>query len=179
MCSAASASSRIFSGSVSARASSLRAKSSTRSAAIVWGAHALRRYRERLFLTAAAVPSLGASRDWLVIPGSRLDLGPGLGTLRWALQIGGLDASRLPQVLSVRQRRGGEALKVGRRAKTHSVQHLCQSLGVLPWMRDALPMVYAGDALIAVGDLWQDARWCVAAGAPGFGCVWDGAPAII
>ncbi|MGO9512415.1 MAG: tRNA lysidine(34) synthetase TilS [Steroidobacteraceae bacterium] len=147
--------------------------------AIVWGPHALRRYRERLFITAAAVPALGASRDWPVIPGSRLDLGPGLGTLRWAPQIGGLDASRLPQVLSVRQRRGGEALKVGRRAKTHSVQHLCQSLGVLPWMRDALPMLYAGDALIAVGDLWQDARWCVAAGAPGFGCVWDGAPAII
>ncbi len=81
--------------------------------------------------------------------------------------------------LSVRQRRGGEVLKAGRRAKTQSVQHLCQSLGVLPWMRDALPMVYAGDALIAVGDLWQDARWCVAPGGAGFGCVWDDAPAVI
>ncbi len=45
-------------------------------------------------------------------------------------------------------------------------------------MRDALPMVYAGDELIAVADLWQDARWCVAADASGFGCIWDDAPAI-
>jgi len=52
-------------------------------------------------------------------------------------------------------------------------------LGVVPWMRDALPMVYAGDALIAVADLWQDARWCVVPGAPGVGCVWDDGPTII
>jgi len=42
-----------------------------------------------------------------------------------------------------------------------------------------LPMVYAGDALIAIGDLWQDARYCVAADAPGFGCHWDDAPIIV
>ena len=46
-------------------------------------------------------------------------------------------------------------------------------------MRDALPLVYAGNELIAVGDLWQDARWCVAPGAPGFGCAWRGAPILV
>jgi len=146
--------------------------------AIVWGAYALRRYRERLFVTPAEPPALGARREWFAVSGARLHLGPGLGALRWAAQLGGLDASRLPETLSVRQRRGGETIKPARRAKTQSIQHLCQSWGVLPWMRDALPMVYAGDELIAVADLWQDARWCVAAGAPGFGCVWDGAPTI-
>jgi len=146
--------------------------------AIVWGTHALRRYQERLFITPAALPCVGVSREWPASVAPKLDLGPGLGTLRWVPQLGGLDASRLPDTLSVRQRQGGEALKVGRRARTQSVQHLCQSLGVLPWMRDALPMVYAGDALIAVGDLWQDARWCVAAGAPGFRCVWEDAPIV-
>jgi tRNA(Ile)-lysidine synthase len=78
--------------------------------------------------------------------------------------------------LIVRRRRGGETLKPQPRARTQSLQHLCQSLGVVPWMRDALPLIYAGNDLIAVGDLWQDARWCVAAGAPGFGCDWHGAP---
>ena len=67
-------------------------------------------------------------------------------------------------------------LKPERRAGTHSVQHLCQSQGVLPWMRDALPMVYADEALVAVGDLWRDARWCVTAAAPGWACVWEEAP---
>ncbi len=146
--------------------------------AIVWGPYALRRYRERLFITPAEAPALGARRDWRAVPGARLDLGPGLGSLRWAAQPGGLDPSRLPETLSVRQRRGGEVIKPARRAKTQSVQHLCQSFGVLPWMRDALPMVYAGDELIAVADLWQDARWCVAPGGTGYGCVWDDAPAV-
>ncbi len=147
--------------------------------AVVWGEHALRRYRGRLFLTPAVAPSLGASREWSVVSGSRLDLGSGLGTLRWARQVGGLDATRLPEILTVRQRRGGETLKVGRGAKTQTVQHLCQSVGLLPWMRDALPLLYAGETLIAVGDFWQDARWCVAAGEAGFGCVWDDAPMLV
>jgi tRNA(Ile)-lysidine synthase len=146
--------------------------------AIVWGEHALRRYQARLFVTAATPPALGASRDWRISPGSRLPLGEGLGALRWVAQPGGLDAERVPDVLSVRRRSGGETLKVAKRARTQSVQHLCQTMGVLPWMRDALPMLYAGDELIAIGDIWQDARWCVRPGAPGFGCVWDNAPAV-
>jgi tRNA(Ile)-lysidine synthase len=79
----------------------------------------------------------------------------------------------------VQQRCGGETLKIGPRAKTQSLQHLCQSAGVLPWMRDTLPLLYAGEALIAVGDLWRDGRWCVAAGEPGLACVWDDAPTLV
>ncbi len=146
--------------------------------AIVWGAWALRRYRQRLFITPAVPPSMGVGREWDHFPGTPLDLGAGLGLLRWGRQTGGLDPRRLPETLSVRQRRGGESLKIGRGARTHTVQHLCQAWGVLPWMRDALPMLYAGDALIAVGDLWQDVRWCVPADAPGLGCVWEGAPVL-
>jgi tRNA(Ile)-lysidine synthase len=59
------------------------------------------------------------------------------------------------------------------------VQHLCQSRGVLPWMRDALPLLFAGDALIAVGDLWQDARWCVPQHAMGLGVTWENAPLLV
>jgi tRNA(Ile)-lysidine synthase len=146
--------------------------------AIVWGQHALRRYQERLFVTPAQVPSLPARQEWRVAPGARLELGPGLGALRWTRQIGGLDAARLPETLSVRRRSGGETLKLGVRAKTQSVQHLCQSMGVLPWMRDALPMVYADETLIAIGDIWQDARWSVAAHEQGVGCVWEDAPVL-
>jgi tRNA(Ile)-lysidine synthase len=146
--------------------------------AIVWGEHALRRYQARLFVTAATPPALGAPRDWRIAPGSRLPLGEGLGALRWVAQPGGLDGQRLPGVLSVRRRSGGETLKVAERARTQSVQHLCQAMGVLPWMRDALPMLYAGDELIAIGDIWQDVRWRVRPAVPGFGCVWENAPAV-
>jgi tRNA(Ile)-lysidine synthase len=99
-----------------------------------------------------------------------------LGALLWVERAGGLDIARLPASVSVRRRRGGETLRTGARARTHTVQHLCQAHGVLPWMRDSLPMIYAGDALIAIGDLWQDARFSVPAGARGLACAWEGAP---
>ena len=143
---------------------------------VAWGEHALRRYRDRLFLTAARPPRIASLREWHVAADSVFALGEGLGLLTWTPQTGGLDRARLPPTLSVRRRRGGETLRPQRRARTQSVQHLCQSLGVLPWMRDALPLLYAGDQLIAVGDVWQDARWCVADGALGAGCVWQDSP---
>ena len=168
-----------------------------------WGGHALRRHRERLYLTAAALPTV-LSGEWCIGTAGRgiaqggqgreagqaeqgaslgaqpsIELGAGLGRLRWTSQRGGLDVARLPDTLTVRGRRGGETLKVARGARTRTLQHLCQEWGVVPWMRDALPLVYAGGALIAVGDLWLDARWCVAVEAPGFGCAWDDAPGIV
>jgi tRNA(Ile)-lysidine synthase len=143
---------------------------------VIWGAHALRRYRDRLFLTPAAVPSLGAHREWPMRSQSRLELGEGLGTLYWVSRKGGLDAQLLPATLNVRRRSGGESLKVGARARTQSVQHLCQAMGVLPWLRDALPMVYAGESLIAIGDIWRDARWAAGPAEAGFEVVWEGRP---
>jgi len=147
--------------------------------AIVWGQSALRRYRDRLFLTEAEPPRLAPAVQWSVHSGAAIDLGPGLGRLRWVERSGGLDPKRLSDGLWVRRRRGGETLKPGLHADTQSLQHLCQSLGVLPWMRDALPLIFAGDALTAVGDLWLDARWYSLPGKPGICCVWDDAPIIV
>jgi tRNA(Ile)-lysidine synthase len=147
--------------------------------AIAWGNHALRRYRQRVFLTPVSPPCLEGTWLWGTGPDSRVDLGPGLGTLRWCAQIGGIDAARLPETLVVRRRGGGEVLKPAAQARTQSVQHLCQHEGVLPWMRDALPLVFAGDALIAVADLWADARWCASSLEPGFAIRWEQGPIIV
>ena len=144
--------------------------------AVVWGEHALRRYRDRLFVTAAQPPRLHDRYEWSVHPAARLDLGPSLGILSWTAQIGGLDPARLPPTVQVRPRSGGETLKPHLRARTQSVQHLLQSLGVLPWMRDAVPLLYVGEQLIAVGDWWLDAGWCVARPATGVSPEWQDAP---
>ena len=101
-----------------------------------------------------------------------------LGTLHWVAQAGGLDPAQLPEVLQVRRRDGGESLRPAPKARTQTVQHLCQSYGVLPWMRDALPLVFDGDVLLAVADLWLDARRCVAEHEPGLAIRWEEAPAI-
>jgi tRNA(Ile)-lysidine synthase len=147
--------------------------------AIVWGGHALRRYRDRLFLTPATLPSLTAGREWPMRSNSQLELGSGLGALRWLPCLGGMDAKRLPPTLTVRRRSGGETLKLGARARTQSVQHLCQAMGVLPWMRDALPMIHAGESLVAIGDLWRDARWGAGPDEMGFDIVWEGRPELL
>jgi tRNA(Ile)-lysidine synthase len=146
--------------------------------AIVWGGHALRRYRQRLFVTRADPPRVPDARAWAAAAGSSLELGPALGNLTWVAQRGGIAAERLPAGVVVRRRDGGETLKPAPSARTQTVQHLYQALGVLPWMRDALPLVFAGDELIAIADLWLDARWCVAADAPGLGIVWNNAPLV-
>lgn len=146
---------------------------------VVWADYALRRYRHRVFLTPAHPPRLQGPLRWPVEPGSRVALGPNLGELRFTVQPGGIDRNGLPDALSVRRRAGGESLKPAAQAKTKSLQHLCQSHGVLPWMRDALPLVFAGDALVAVADLWVDARMRTAALEPGLGVVWDRAPIIV
>jgi tRNA(Ile)-lysidine synthase len=146
---------------------------------VAWGKHALRRYRQRVFLTEAHPPRLSGTRHWRAAPDARVELGPQLGELCWVAQSGGIDWQRLPERLMVRRRRGGETLKPAANAATRSVQHLCQSQGVLPWMREALPLVFAGDDLIAVADLWLDARWCAGAGAAGFAVNWRQAPIIV
>jgi tRNA(Ile)-lysidine synthase len=148
--------------------------------AIVWGGKALRRYRQRMFVTDAVPPSLDAAprlAQWLVRPGASVELGAQLGRLTWIAQHGGIAVDRLPATVAVRRRAGGETLKPAASAKTQSLQHLCQSWGVLPWMRDALPLVFAGDELIAVADMWADARWC-AAEAPGLRIEWSNAPIV-
>jgi tRNA(Ile)-lysidine synthase len=146
--------------------------------AIVWGSHALRRYRQRLFLTDSDPPRVPDAQSWIAAAGTSVDLGPRLGKLTCFAQLGGIAAERLPVSLTVRRRDGGETLKPAAAAKTQTLQHLCQALGVLPWMRDALPLVFAGDELIAVADLWLDARWCAAADAPGLGIAWNSAPLV-
>ena len=90
-----------------------------------------------------------------------------------------IDPECLAKKLSIRRRRGGETLKPGIKAKTHTLQHLCQSYGVLPWLRDALPLVFANDVLIAVADLWFDARYCVAQDEPGVAIIWEQGPIIV
>jgi tRNA(Ile)-lysidine synthase len=50
---------------------------------------------------------------------------------------------------------------------------------VLPWLRDALPYIHAGDSLIAIADLWLDARWCAPTGHAGLAVLWEQAPIIV
>jgi len=85
----------------------------------------------------------------------------------------GLSGPVVEQGLQVRTRRGGEELKPAGRTPTKKLKKLLQDEGVVPWMRDRLPLVFAGEELVAVADLWLAAE---AVSEPGTAVHWDDRP---
>lgn len=65
---------------------------------------------------------------------------------------------RLPLTLHVRWRRGGERLKPVGDRHTRDLRSLFQTGAIPPWQREACPLLYEGDELIAVADRWLSAR---------------------
>jgi len=126
-------------------------------ARVRWPSGEGRVYREALHLIAplpAASPRgyaarLAAGESW-VGPEGRLGLVPAEGR-------SGLPQSWLEQGLTLKFRGGGERFRPHGRDHHHSLKHLFQESGVVPWMRDRVPLLFRGDELAAIGDLWISA----------------------
>lgn len=92
----------------------------------------------------------------------------------------GLPESWAREGLEVRFRAGGERIRAVGDAHHRTLKYVYQTHGVVPWMRDRIPLLYRRGRLIAVGDLLLDdeaararpaeARWRVR---------WLNGPAII
>ena len=78
---------------------------------------------------------------------------------------GAIDLDKLPRVVELRARQGGETLRPGPRARTQALKKLLQAAKLTIEQRAALPLLFAGEGpkgrlkarLIAVGDRWLDA----------------------
>jgi tRNA(Ile)-lysidine synthase len=77
--------------------------------------------------------------------------------LRSAQDGPGLSQSLAEQGLTLRFRAGGERFRPHGRKHHHSLKALFQESGVVPWMRDRVPLLYRGDELVAIADLWISA----------------------
>lgn len=118
---------------------------------VAWADGEVRRYRDHLYAM-APLPALpaGWSCRWegvtpLALPdGRRLALeGEGAPPFPW----------------QVRFREGGERLRALPGAPSRELRTWLQEQGVPPWERERLPLVFAGDTLIAVGGLdWPAPR---------------------
>lgn len=140
---------------------------------VSWSGASVRRYRNRLYLLA---PDMSEVIESAAISGMEHELGVGLGLLR--LEPGadlGLSPALLDDGLMIRPRMGGEEFQPFGQAHTRKVKKLLQEEGVVPWMRDRLPLLYAGERLIAVGDLWLADD---AVTRPGVAVRWIGRPAL-
>jgi tRNA(Ile)-lysidine synthase len=67
-------------------------------------------------------------------------------------------AARLPVPLTVRLRQGGERIRPAGDRHTRELRDLFQQIALPPWRREACPLLYAGDELVAVADLWRTAQ---------------------
>lgn len=143
-----------------------------------WPAVVVRRYRGRLYAEAAPrpTPRLADSGSVLWRPGQTLDLGA-LGRL--SLQPAhnrGLSRARLVEPLVVGSRPPGGIFKPPGSAHRRDLRKWLQERGVLPWMRESLPLVFVDGEIVAVGDLEYGGRLAAAQGEESWLIAWHGRP---
>ncbi len=141
---------------------------------VQWRGAEVRRYRDQVYV----LPENKSGTDELALPMPRdgLDLGTGLGELR--LDAGaalGLAREVVDAGLEVRFRSGGEEIKPVGQSHTRKLKKLLQDEGIVPWMRDRLPLLYSSGELVAVADLWIASA---AAAEPGAAIEWKNRPPI-
>jgi tRNA(Ile)-lysidine synthase len=69
---------------------------------------------------------------------------------------GPIDLDTLPEALTIRSRRGGERLRPKAGGRTRTLKALLQETHTPLAERAAIPLIFANDHLIAVGDRWLD-----------------------
>ena len=144
-----------------------------------WPGGQIRRYRNRLYILDFdpdyAQQTLPLEYDW--DGRDPVEMGPVRGRLRLApCNSAGLARSSVSSGMVVRFRRGGERIKATNQKHHQSLKKMFQAQGVVPWMRQQIPLLYGGDQLIAVGDRWVAADAANLSDEPGYRIVWDNHP---
>lgn len=139
---------------------------------VEWPGAQVRRYRDSVYILPEAPATVTSTET--VFEKGRADLGRELGVLVLEGVSGtGLSTDTVRAGLRVRYRQGGEKIKPAGQSHTRTVKKLLQEAGIVPWMRDRLPLIYAAGELVAVADLWVAES---AAGTPGTAVKWIGRP---
>ena len=150
--------------------------SEERSPCVDWDDVEVRRHRGLLYCG----PKLSVCRDrierW---PWATEVLERASGLLRAEIAHGqGLARGRLASELQIRSRKGGEVLRLPGHAHRRPLKKLLQEADVLPWWREHVPLIFSGDDLVAVADLWINADFAASREEEGVRIVWEHRPAI-
>lgn len=138
-----------------------------------WEGGEIRRYRGRLYALAPLPVPARAPPDRAA---ASIELGPGLGN--FALIAGCEGGLHVPPGIEATLgfRNGGESLRPHPGRPRKRLKDLCQEAGIVPWLRDRLPLVYVGGRLAAVADLWIDVGFAAGPGTSAVKPVWAGRP---
>jgi tRNA(Ile)-lysidine synthase len=140
-----------------------------------WSGVAVHRYRGRLY----AEPWPANARA--VRPGRWQPGGPYQLDSRSELELRavvgrGLSRARMPDLLQVRAWAGGDRLRLPGGRHRKQLRKLAQERGVLPWHRCSVPVVSAGDQIVAVGGIAISADWAAEPGEAGWELHWRNRP---
>jgi tRNA(Ile)-lysidine synthase len=142
---------------------------------VTWSGGEIRRYRNHLHILAPQ-PAVPPPAGTILSPDAVLDLDTGQGRLELQRRgLPGIDQKIAEQGLHVRYRQGGEEITPVGQAHRRKLKKLLQEEAIVPWMRDRLPLLFAGDQLVAVADLWVDAEFV---SADGYSVRWFNRPAL-
>jgi len=142
---------------------------------VTWPGVEVRRYRGRIYLLASGQAPLHCDGGLLTEKDS-FDLGPGMGRLSLTRSDGpSIDPAIVASGLAVRFREGGESIRPFGHDHSQKLKKLLQDAAVVPWMRARIPLLYSGDDLVAVADLWMAAEFSQPTGCT---IKWHGRPAI-
>lgn len=145
---------------------------------VSWPGAELRRYRNRLYAM-SPLPQAPVGFEAQLLADSTVTLPARLGSLTAvATSAGGLDPQRCGRSLTVRFRAGGEKLCPTGGAHRRELSNLYQEAGVVPWMRDRIPLLYAGDRLAAVAGLWLEQELSAEQGVRALGVSWENHPSL-
>lgn len=143
-----------------------------------WPGAVVRRYRGRLHASPSPEPLLRLDESGPLAwrPGEALDLGA-LGRLELKPACGrGLRRSGLSGSLLVQSRPSGGLFRPSGSAHRRDLRKWLQERGVLPWMRAALPVVFADAEIVAVGDLGYGGALSARPGEESWVIEWHGRP---
>ncbi len=78
--------------------------------------------------------------------------------------------------LQVRFRQGGEKICLPRQQHAKELKKLFQENSVPSWLRERIPLLYHGDELVCVADIWFAADFLSAAGEDSWSIRWEAGP---
>jgi tRNA(Ile)-lysidine synthase len=130
---------------------------------VKWGGVILRRHRDDLHLVPAS-NSFDKHAEFFWCVEGELHL-PEVGCLKSSWVSGSGLRSDITDVV-VRFRQGGEKIELPNRGR-HTLKNLFQEWDVLPWERGCLPLIYAGDKIIAIPGYFLHADYAASVGGVG------------
>jgi tRNA(Ile)-lysidine synthase len=164
-------------GTLAALLHDVQASAPDRVPCVNWPGARVYRYRGRLYGVAdGADPMELREGPWS--PGAEFDLGA-FGRLALRPAIGaGLSRARLPLELRITSRVAGETFRPAGAEHHRPLRKWLQERGVLPWLRQSIPLVVAGEEIVAIGNLAYGDTFRARPDEPSWIVAWQDRPAL-